>query len=166
MYKLIIIIVLAIILYLISYTNSEQFIDKNNHDFFKNKIVLITGSTMGIGLSIAKKFSRTGATIIINGRNEKKVEAAVKMIKKNSPVSGVASDISVEQNIETMFGDIIKKYGRIDILINNAIGRYGNKKLSDKKISDWKKRIGYQRKRYVPPVSESYTTYEKQLHLE
>ena len=141
MYKLIIIIVLSIILYRISYINSEQFIDKNNNDFFKNKIVLITGSTRGIGLSTAKKLSRTGATIIIHGRDETKVEAAVKMIKKNSPVSGVASDLSVEQNIETMFGDIIKKYGKIDILINNAIGRYGNKRLSDKKLSDWKKEL-------------------------
>ena len=141
MFNIIIVIFLSIILYLIINTNTEQFIDKNNTDFFKNKIVLITGSTKGIGLSIAKKIARTGATIIINGRDEKKVESTVKLLQKNNTVSGIASDISIEQNIETMFGDIIKKYGKIDILINNAIGRYGKKKLSDKKISDWKKEL-------------------------
>ena len=128
MFNLIIVIFLSIILYLIINTNTEQFIDKNNTDFYKNKIVLITGSTKGIGLSIAKKIARTGATIIVNGRDEKKVESTVKLLQKNNTVSGIASDISIEQNIETMFGDIIKKYGKIDILINNAIGRYGKKK--------------------------------------
>jgi len=141
MFNIIIVIGLSIILYLIINTNTEQFIDKTREDFFKNKIVLITGSTKGIGLSIAKKLARTGATIIVNGRDEKKVESTVKLLQKNNTVSGIASDISIEQNIETMFGDIIKKYGKIDILINNAIGRYGNKKLTDKKISDWKKEL-------------------------
>ena len=141
MFKLILVIVLSIILYHFISKNTEQFVEKTTKDFFKNKVVLITGSTKGIGLSIAKKLSRTGATIIINGRDEKKVETTVKMLGKNSTVSGIASDISVEHNIETMFKDIIKKYGQIDILINNAIGRYGNKKLSDKNLSDWKKEL-------------------------
>ncbi len=143
MFKLIIVIVLSIILFLILSKNIEQFNDKKNNDFFKDKIVLITGSTKGIGLSIAKKISKTGAIIIVNGRDEKRLESTVKMLEENNKnkVSGIQADISVEENIVKMFEDIIKKYGRIDILINNAIGRYGKKKLSDKKISDWKKEL-------------------------
>ena len=142
MYKIIVVLILIFILNFFINKNFETFKNIDNEDYFKNKIILITGSTRGIGLSLAKKLSRYNCKLIINGRNEDRVEQIVNTLKKNGNyISGIAADLSEQENINKLFDKIIDKYGRIDILVNNVIGRYGHKKLSEKKIEDWKKEI-------------------------
>ena len=142
MYKIIVVLILIFILNFFINKNFETFKNIDNEDYFKKKIIFITGSTRGIGLSLAKKLSRYNCKLIINGRNEDRVEQIVNTLKKNGNyISGIAADLSEQENINKLFDKIIDKYGRIDILVNNVIGRYGHKKLSEKKIEDWKKEI-------------------------
>lgn len=86
---------------------------------FKDKIVLITGSGRGIGAETAKLFAKEGATIIINYcSNEDSAKKVLQEINNNGMI--IKADVSKQDDIENMFKQISEKYGRLDILINNA----------------------------------------------
>ena len=84
---------------------------------FDGKVVLITGSTRGIGLAIAKAFSDEGALIGLNGRDQQVVEKT----QKNVPNSvSAAGDVSKVSGCKKVVQSVLGQYGRLDILINNA----------------------------------------------
>ncbi|HYC83635.1 MAG TPA: SDR family oxidoreductase [Chryseosolibacter sp.] len=87
----------------------------------KDKVVIITGGTSGIGKALAAEFGTHGAKLLITGRNQQDLEAAVHDLRsKNITVMGFQGDVSVEEHNRLMAHQAIEKYGRIDILINNA----------------------------------------------
>jgi len=86
----------------------------------QGKIVIVTGSAQGIGLSIAKKFSDSGATVILNDLNEKCILVAEELSKNGSKCIGITCDISKSNNVDTLFDIVIEKFGQVDILVNNA----------------------------------------------
>ncbi|MGN0602117.1 MAG: SDR family NAD(P)-dependent oxidoreductase [Oscillospiraceae bacterium] len=85
------------------------------------KVAIVTGSTSGIGIGIARLFAAEGAKVVICGRREQKGQAVVDRIKNEG---GEASyhfmDITVTESIDKLFEDTAAKYGKIDILVNNA----------------------------------------------
>ena len=95
---------------------------------FENKVVLITGSGTGIGMTVAKKFVENGASVIILGRRKEPLESTSEMLtkiinEKNSKgfvkiFSGV--DVSDEKSVTEMF-DALKNEGiNVDVIVNNA----------------------------------------------
>ena len=85
----------------------------------KNKTALVTGSTAGIGLATAKLLAAEGATVIINGRTQSRIDDAIENIRsevKNANIKGVAADFSKVDEIN----ELIKQIPEIDILINNV----------------------------------------------
>jgi len=83
------------------------------------KTALITGSTAGIGLAIAKGLAATGANVVVNGRGRDKVDAAVKAIMASKPagkISGVAADVSTEGGCNALVAAV----SDVDILVNNT----------------------------------------------
>ena len=83
------------------------------------RIVLITGATSGYGLASAKKFKESGDAVIIASHNEEKVRNTV---KENGFECGYTLDVTDYSNWLELKAFIIKKYGRIDVLVNNAGG--------------------------------------------
>ena len=91
--------------------------------YMKEKVVIITGSTSGIGLGIAKKFASSGAKIVINGFAQKpQVDSIIKDLKSLGAVDVLfdSAYLSKPAEIDTMFKNIINHFQTIDILINNA----------------------------------------------
>src|SRR3954466_7191077 len=87
----------------------------------KDKVVIITGGSSGIGKALAKEFGSHGSKILITGRNAQDLDAAVAELKQNGiEVFGFQSDVSREDDNNNMALAAIQKYGRIDIIINNA----------------------------------------------
>ena len=84
---------------------------------FKDKVVLITGGSSGIGYEMAKKFSLAGANVIITGRNEEKLKKAADKLKK---VVYFQNDIQNIDKQEELLNFVFEKYQKINILINNA----------------------------------------------
>lgn len=107
-------------------------------DLLKGRTALVTGGTRGIGYAIAKRFLESGATVIITGRNAKRVQNACEKIKNENKeayrgqVFGIEMDVSDVQNLEKKFDEILSNLNgsKIDILVNNAginsKGTFGN----------------------------------------
>lgn len=105
---------------------------------FSNKVVLVTGSSRGIGRSIAVRFAKEGANVIINYRNntgEAEVITEIISTYGNDCIS-IKADVSKESDVKEMVNEIIEKYGKIDILVNNA-GIAIDRDFADRKIKDW-----------------------------
>lgn len=85
------------------------------------KIALITGSSQGIGFGIARGLGQAGATIILNGRNEEKLNRAVSTLSSEKlKIYGYSFDVSDSDQIEQKISAIEREVGSIDILVNNA----------------------------------------------
>lgn len=87
----------------------------------EGKVAIVTGSTSGIGIGIARLFAAEGAKVVICGRRQEKGQAVVDRIKSEG---GEASyhfmDITDESSVEKLIADTAETYGKIDILVNNA----------------------------------------------
>lgn len=85
----------------------------------KNKVVLITGGSAGIGRAAAIKFTQEGAKVVVNYKSDKK--AADETLAEIG-LNGVAiqADVSDPAQVKKLFSVAIKKFGTVDILINNA----------------------------------------------
>jgi 3-oxoacyl-[acyl-carrier protein] reductase len=87
---------------------------------FKNKVVLITGASRGIGKATAIAFAEKNAQVILNFReNEKSANETLAVMKPGNHILAKA-DLSVPEAIEKMIASVIESHGRIDILVNNA----------------------------------------------
>jgi NAD(P)-dependent dehydrogenase (short-subunit alcohol dehydrogenase family) len=98
------------------------------------KTALVTGSTSGIGHAIASGLAAAGATVVVNGRTQGKVDAAVAAIAKKVPgakVRGAAADVSTAVGCKTLTTALTD----VDILINNAI--FEPKGFFDIPDEDW-----------------------------
>jgi dehydrogenase/reductase SDR family member 7B len=88
---------------------------------FKDKVVIITGATSGIGEACAEVFGREGAKIAITGRNPEKLQASlIKLQSKGIEAISILADAASEQDNQKIAEETIAQFGRIDILINNA----------------------------------------------
>src|SRR4029434_119787 len=84
----------------------------------KGKVALVTGSTTGIGFAIGSSLAGEGATVIINGRSEKRIGDAMETIRKKYPqarLQACAGDLSTAATAERVAG----QFTHVDILINN-----------------------------------------------
>ena len=87
----------------------------------KNKVVIITGASSGIGKACAMQFGREGAIVVITGRTIGPLEeVAVEMRKSNIQVLAIKSDVSSEEDCKLLIEKVISIYGKVDVLINNA----------------------------------------------
>lgn len=87
----------------------------------KNKIIIITGASGGIGESLAKKFSAEGSVVVIAARQLEKLNQLKSSIENSGgKVHVVACDVSNESHCKLLIEETIRLYGRIDVLINNA----------------------------------------------
>ena len=97
------------------------------------KTALVTGSTAGIGHAIAKGLAGCGATVVLNGRSQDKVDAAIgKLQGAGTKVRGIAADISTAAGCEAL----VAKLPAVDILINNA-GIFEPKDFFEIPDEDW-----------------------------
>lgn len=103
----------------------------------EGKIILVTGSTGGIGQALARGLCENGAVVIVNGRDKKKLDQQVKELQDAGyNVHGSCFDITDGQQINEAVENINKSIGVIDVLINNA-GITVRAPLEDFKDSDW-----------------------------
>src|SRR6185437_5127211 len=95
------------------------------------KVALITGSSSGIGAATAVLLAKSGANVVITGRNAENVCKASKLCSDVSPKRlkplEVVADVTEEEDLDRLLDQTIKTFGKLDILVNNA-GISGKKK--------------------------------------
>jgi NAD(P)-dependent dehydrogenase (short-subunit alcohol dehydrogenase family) len=97
----------------------------------EGKRALVTGSTAGIGFAIAQALVQEGASVIVNGRTQARVDAA---IKKSGAAHGVAADLGTEAGAR----DLIARFPEVDILVNN-LGIFEPKPFEQITDADWRR---------------------------
>src|SRR6187399_1498876 len=83
---------------------------------------LVTGGSKGIGYAIATRFAASGADVAIVARGRETLDQAVNAIKAKAKgkVAGVQADVSSAADIQRGYDEVMKAFGKVDILINNA----------------------------------------------
>lgn len=105
-----------------------------------NKVIIITGASRGIGREIAKELAKEGEKVIANYNKSEEAANNLKeeLNKKNIEIDIVQADVSKREDAKKLAQYALKKYGRIDVLINNAgIAEY--KLFTDETDEDWQK---------------------------
>ncbi len=83
-----------------------------------NKIAVITGGSTGIGLATAQRFIADGAQVVITGRNKEALELAVAELGDRA--TGIRGDVANLDDLDRLFAQVQKQFGRIDVLFANA----------------------------------------------
>jgi len=86
---------------------------------FSNKVIIITGASSGIGAGAAEYISSLGGKLVITGRNKANLENVAAKCNK-SGVLPIVADVTVQADRERIIDETIKKFGKIDVLVNNA----------------------------------------------
>ena len=98
----------------------------------EGKIAIVTGATSGIGLEVAKHLGQQGATVILNGRDEAKGAACLKQITDTgAKAEFYCFDVTNEDLVANNIKAIGEKYGKIDVLVNNAGGLGGRQRFEE-----------------------------------
>jgi gluconate 5-dehydrogenase len=89
---------------------------------FRDRVALVTGSTMGIGFAIARALHREGARVVLNGRTAERTEQAAKELAGDHPdrVLACAGDVADEHAVGRVVDTVVDHWGTPDILVNNA----------------------------------------------
>lgn len=105
----------------------------------KSKIVFITGATSGIGEGCARKFASKGARLILNGRNEEKLNQLKKELEAQYAVEvlPLVFDVRHRESVVEALNSLVGKWRSIDILINNAGLVYGVDKEFEGNLDEW-----------------------------
>lgn len=127
----------------------------------KNKVIIITGAAMGLGLAAAKELASKGANLSLVDYNEKNLEKAKKEINDQYPevkIISVVADVSNEEAVKNYVDQTVKSFGRIDGLYNNAGIEGKQARLTEYDMAIFKKVIDinlmgvYYGMRYVIPI--------------
>jgi 3-hydroxy acid dehydrogenase / malonic semialdehyde reductase len=109
----------------------------------KNLVVLVTGSSSGIGLACARVFAQAGAKIILSARRSDRLEALSQELQKefSTDIYILPMDVTQRSQVEAQLNSLPENWSKIDILINNAGLSRGLDKLYEGDIQDWEEMI-------------------------
>jgi NAD(P)-dependent dehydrogenase (short-subunit alcohol dehydrogenase family) len=104
------------------------------------KIALITGATSGIGRNTAEAFIEAGYRVVVTGRRKELLDEVVANCS-NDDALACAADLTDPAAVDDMFAQLEKKFGRLDVLFNNAGNNVPATSFGDLSFDDWKKVI-------------------------
>jgi NAD(P)-dependent dehydrogenase (short-subunit alcohol dehydrogenase family) len=106
----------------------------------KGKVAIVTGGAGFFGTPISWALAEAGACVVIASRNgEKCRQFAAAIREKGLLAEGMALDLENESSISAFVGSVVRQFGRIDVLVNNAVSREGFKNLEDVDRESWEK---------------------------
>ena len=104
----------------------------------KNKVAIVTGGGSGIGKASAQSLAKDGYSVVITGRREEPLKITAEEIGTDN-VLAVTCDVGNQDSVKNLFKVTFEKYGRLDVLFNNAGGGAPKKLFEDLTYDDWQK---------------------------
>ncbi|MDP3091658.1 MAG: SDR family oxidoreductase [Nitrospira sp.] len=102
------------------------------------KVAIVTGSSSGIGKAIALRYGAEGARVVVTARRLALCEQTVDQIKaKGGEAWAIQTDVADEQQVERLIAETVKRYGRLDVLVNNAGIIAGGRRLAETSTKDF-----------------------------
>jgi len=102
------------------------------------KVVLITGGSRGLGRACAEAVAAFGANVVIAARDQGKIDETLGILAKyNVKTLGISADMTKEEDIKRMVNETVKKFGRIDVLFNNAGTTRPHRPIHEEVIADF-----------------------------
>ena len=112
------------------------------------KTAVITGSSSGLGFSVAEAFIGQGANVVLNGRDEAKLVKAADRLSQPDRVATVTGDITQPETADKIVSAAVERFGRVDVLVNNA-GTFHSKPFTEYTVEELDGFLGYLRGTYV-----------------
>ncbi|MBF8149304.1 SDR family oxidoreductase [Winogradskyella sp. F6397] len=123
----------------------------------KNKVIIVTGASRGIGKEIAIQLAKNGAKVIVNHSNsEDDAKNTVKVITEAGGIArAIKADVSQKVEVTALFDKTIEVYGKVDVLVNNA-GVMISKPLKDNSAEDFSKQFDVNVKGIFNTLQEAF----------
>ncbi|WP_124703237.1 SDR family oxidoreductase [Sulfuriferula multivorans] len=126
------------------------------------KIVVITGASSGLGEATARHLSEQGATVVLGARRIDRINALAKELAGNEGKAiAVQTDVTQYEQVKNLVDTAVEKYGRIDVMINNA-GLMPHSPLDRLKIDDWDRMIDVNIKGVLYGIAAALPYMQKQ----
>ncbi|MCM3568959.1 glucose 1-dehydrogenase [Neobacillus mesonae] len=94
---------------------------KQHFSDLQNKTVIVTGGSKGIGQSIAQSFAELNANVVIIGRSQDALEQTLALLQEfDGNHKAFAADVNDINRVQSIIGEVVQQYGKIDVLVNNA----------------------------------------------
>ena len=103
----------------------------------EGKVAAVTGGSRGIGRGIVEAFLAEGASVVLNGRSAEKGERALAELGAGERAHFMAGDVTREATVKGLVDGAVERYGRIDVLVNNAGGSSGFAPVADMENEAW-----------------------------
>ncbi len=107
----------------------------------KDKVVLVTGGSRGIGLEIARYLVEEEAKVVICGRKQESLDAAVAALNGGDKLLAVQAHVAKEEDVDALFKKAMEHFGRVDVLINNVGMNLFTPSLAETEPAMWQKII-------------------------
>jgi NADP-dependent 3-hydroxy acid dehydrogenase YdfG len=128
----------------------------------ENKVVIITGASSGIGVAIARRLARDGATVALAARREDRLKSVCDEITASGGKAAFfVTDVSIREQVMEMVGKVAEKFGRVDVIVNNA-GLMAHAPLAARKTDEWDRMIDINVKGVLYGVAAVWPIFEKQ----
>lgn len=107
----------------------------------EGRIVVVTGGSRGIGLELARNFLVQGARVVICGRKQENLGAAVEKLGGGERLLALPAHVAREADVETLFDTTVSRFGGLDVLINNVGMNLLTASVTDTDLAAWNKII-------------------------
>jgi NADP-dependent 3-hydroxy acid dehydrogenase YdfG len=126
------------------------------------KVVVITGASSGLGETTARHLAAAGASLILGARRKERLDALAGEIRAaGGKVEAIVTDVTKRADVEGLINTAVSRFGRIDVLINNA-GLMAIAPLTEAKVDEWERMIDINIKGVLYGIAAALPVFRKQ----